>query len=75
MWMDRIKAIDFETILQRARICSQEIAEHGDNILYRSKKKGESAVAFNRLAEGIACLVFVAGGVTIFGLHFEAKKE
>lgn len=51
--------------------CAQHIAEHGDIILYRSKKKGETAAAFNALARAVAILSFSLGGVTIFGLHFE----
>jgi hypothetical protein len=34
---------------------------------------GESAKAFNALARGIAALSFAPGGVTTFGMHFEAK--
>ena len=32
----------------------------------------ETAAAFNALAEGLACLAFSPGGVTFYGLHFEA---
>lgn len=53
----------------------QMIAEHGDDVLFRSKKKGASAAAFNALARGIAALSFVPGGVTLFGLHFENTQE
>lgn len=51
--------------------CGQMIAEHGDNILFKSKKKGENAAAFNALAEALAILSFAPGGVTFLGLHFE----
>lgn len=59
---------------ERARICGDVVAEKGDIIQFRSKRKGETAAAFNRLAEGIACLAFAPGGVTAFGLHFEAPS-
>jgi len=75
LWIEQLRSRDWAYIEQRAKVCSQEIAEHGDNILYRSRKKGETATAFNRLAEGVACLAFAPGGVTIFGQHFEAKGE
>lgn len=73
LWIEQLRSRDWAYIEQRAKVCSQEIAEHGDNILYRSRKKGETATAFNRLAEGVACLAFAPGGVTIFGQHFDAK--
>lgn len=62
-------------IEERARVCGQVIASEGDNILYRSKKQGQTAEAFNRLAEGIACLAFTPGGVRVFGMHFVAKVK
>lgn len=72
LWIDQMRRQPWEVIQERATICSQHIAEHGDLILFRGKKKGESAEAFNRLAEGIACLSFVPGGVKVFGGHWEA---
>jgi hypothetical protein len=62
---------DWDYIKARAEACSQVIAEHGDNILFKSKKPGETARAFNALAEAIACLSFLPGGVTVFGQHWE----
>jgi hypothetical protein len=50
------------------------VAHHGDNILYRSKKKGESAKAFNALAKGLACLAFAPGGVNAFGGHWQTNS-
>lgn len=72
MWIDRLRGNPWEAIQERAKVCSQHIAEHGDLILFKGKKKGESAEAFNRLAEGIACLAFCPGGVKLFGSHWEA---
>jgi hypothetical protein len=59
-----------DALLARGPELTQIIASHGDNILYRSKKKGESAKAFNALAEAVAILSFMPGGVTVFGCHF-----
>jgi hypothetical protein len=58
---------------QLAKEAAQVVAEKGDRILFRSKKRGETAAAFNKLAEGIAVLAFAPGGVKVFGLHFEAR--
>lgn len=67
MWIDRLKQQPFAVVMARAKDASQTIAEHGDIILYKSKKKGETAKAFNALAEGVAILAFMPGGVKIFG--------
>ena len=75
LWIERLRGAPWEHVERRARECSQVIAEHGDNLLFRSKKKGDTAEAFNRLAEGIACLSFCPGGVKIFGEHWEAVLE
>lgn len=53
-----------------ARGWGQYIAEHGDIILYRSGKKGESAKAFAVLARGLGALAYQPGGVTFLGEHF-----
>lgn len=70
-WAERLRRLSWEQLIERAKVCSQHIAEHGDNLLFRSKKKGESADAFNHLAEGIACLSFASGGLKLWGNHWE----
>jgi len=75
LWIEQLKSAGWDHILQRARQCSQVVAEKGDVILFRGKKKGESAAAFNALAEGIACLAFAPGGVKCFGGHWEACQK
>ncbi|GAB4430130.1 MAG: hypothetical protein Kow0031_10890 [Anaerolineae bacterium] len=46
------------------------IAAQGDAILYRSPGKTARAVA--ALTEAVATMAFCPGGITAFGLHFEA---
>ena len=62
-------------ILREAADAGAYIAAHGDDVLYRGVKAGATAKAFNKLARGIACLAFATGGVTVFGLHFEADAS
>lgn len=69
-WIIKLKDQTAEYRQQRANACCSEIAHHGDRILYATEGTAE---AFNRLAEGIACLAFQPGGVTAFGRHWEAK--
>jgi len=47
------------------------VAEKGDVILYRGKKKGETSKAVCSLVTGLACLSFSPGGVSFLGLRFE----
>lgn len=51
------------------------IAERSDNILYRGKKKGETAELVSKLAWGIALMSFCPGGIKVFGRHWETKNE
>jgi len=75
LWITEMQKTPWPRLQEQGQACSQIIAEHGDNILYRSKKRGETALAFNALARAIAILAFAPGGVTAFELHFEAKYE
>lgn len=71
LWIEAVRHWPVEDRLSRSRVCAQEIAEHGD-VLQFGGKKGAAAAAFNRLAEGLACLAFSPGGVRFMGLRFEA---
>lgn len=63
-----------EEDLKYAQETSSILGSEGDKLLFRGKKKGETARIFNRTAKAIAVLSFCPGGITIFGQHFEAKK-
>lgn len=69
-WAEKLRALSWVEVAVRSRICGQHVAEHGDIILFKGKK-GSTAEAFNRLAEGLACLSFARGGVTFCGLSFD----
>jgi len=55
-----------------ARSTGQLIAEKGDILLFGGTKKGEAAAIMNAMIEAIAVMAFLPGGITLFGLHFEA---
>ena len=73
LWIAKLKQQPHDVILARAQVLATTVASTADNVLYRSKKKGETAKAFNALAEAIAVLSFCPGGITFRGLHFEAQ--
>lgn len=58
---------------KEANKLSAVLGERGDVLLFGGGKKGEAAEMFNGVARAIACLSFVAGGVTLFGNHWESK--
>jgi hypothetical protein len=67
MWMLELK---HATGAQRAEIgsrCAEEVAAHGDVLLYGGKG---CAAVFNALAKGIAVAAHQPGGVTVFGRHW-----
>lgn len=49
------------------------LGAEGDTLLYRTK--GKTARMMDRLCEVVAVLAFCPGGISLFGLHFEAKTE
>lgn len=73
LWQLCLQERTWDYIRERLPALSLMIAEHGDNILFKSKKAGDTAVAFNALAESVAILSFVPGGVRLFGQHWEGK--
>lgn len=75
LWIEKLRAKSFAQIQERATACADVIAETGDVLLFRGGKEGQAAEAFNRTAEGVACLSFAPGGVTVLGLHFETVLE
>ncbi len=75
LWIEKLKDRPMSYILERAKECGQVVAEKGDIIQFKSKKKGETANAFNALAEGIACAAFALGGITFMGMKFEYQRS
>lgn len=69
LWVDTILRENWsvDRLQRESAEAAQEIAEHGDRILFKSKG---TAQAFNALAKGIAILSFCPGGIEVFGLKF-----
>jgi hypothetical protein len=54
-------------LIAQAPSMGQYLAEHGDRLLFRSKRKGETVEAFTMCAKALAILSFFPGGVTFLG--------
>jgi hypothetical protein len=52
---------------------SEVVAHRGDALMFTTKKRGDTAKAFNSLARGIAALACHRGGVTVFGYTWCAE--
>lgn len=75
-WMDKLRGCSPEEIRERSETCADFIAgPAGADILFPSEKKGANAEAFNRLAEGLACVALCRGYVELWGLRIVAPGE
>lgn len=78
MWLMELGNRDIDFLQKRAHICSQTVAEKGDVLMYGSKKKGAAGEVFNRLAEGMACLLLITKHPVPFNnmvFHYDGKIE
>ena len=52
----------------------QALTDHGEALVAGGGQEGQVAAGFNALAEGLAILAFVPGGVRLFGSHWDARE-
>ena len=62
---------DFKRVSEHSSL----LGEHGDALMFKSKKKGFTAQVANAVADAIAVLSFVPGGIDLFDRHWESKVE
>lgn len=78
LWIMHVRSWTPERRAERAAVCGQVVAEHGDVIQFKqpATKKHHigTAEAFNALAEALALLSFYPGGVKFAGQHWESKS-
>lgn len=76
LWVAEMRASGGPTDKDRedARGLTDDLAARGDVLLYGSKRKGEAAALFNRLAHAVAVLSFSPGGIRLFGEHWDAAE-
>jgi hypothetical protein len=57
---------------QETRDFADVLATEGDAVLFKGHKKGDTARVMKGLIRALAVMAFVPGGVTAWGLHFDA---
>jgi hypothetical protein len=70
LWIESLRQMSPEQRQARADELADVIAERSDSILFRGARHGESAAAFNALAEALAIGAFQPGGASAFGSHW-----
>ena len=61
LWVDKYRDCSKATLERIARNAGAVLAEKGDQLLFRSKKRGQTAEAFNNIASGIAAAALATG--------------
>ena len=80
LWIEQLRPLGREAIFARVKeLQAAEIRDGmpligAEELLFRGSKPGDSARAFNAVAEALACLSFCPGGVRAFGGHWDATK-
>jgi hypothetical protein len=70
LWIMQVAGLTADERAARGRAAAQIVASHGDDILFRGARSGDSAAAFNALAQGLALGAFQPGGITFAGHHW-----
>lgn len=78
LWILQMRAEgwSFAERQERARVAGKLISERADLLIREPTKPvhhEERAELLNRLAEGVACMAFTPGGVTLFGKAFRGE--
>lgn len=69
-WIRDLGGLTDDQRSARANRCGRIVAEHGDVLMFGTKKRGQVTEVFNALAEGIACAAYQPGGITFAGHHW-----
>lgn len=74
LWIGRLARDGYPTpeTIERCRAWTEELCgPGGEDLLFRSKKPGQTAERFNDLAYVLAVMAFCPGGITFLGRHWE----
>ena len=79
LWIDRMRFWRWEYRQQVAALCQEVISHHQgiaaicDTEARGTARKGDLALCFNAMAQGLALLAFCPGGIVFAGHHWEAQ--
>jgi len=62
----------FDWEWEAARAFADVLGSEGDALLFKGFRKGDTARMMHRLIATLAVMAFVPGGITAWGLHFDA---
>ena len=76
IWIKKMKNIPLEDVWKRLDEISGTLpsllSTKGEAFIFGTGKKGEAAKMFNEVAEGVALMSFLPGGIHIFEHHWES---
>jgi hypothetical protein len=75
LWIRDLEHLTFDQRQDRARRCAEVLRGPSMGEAVSFPIKGKSRLAFNALAEGIACCAYQPGGIKCFGHHFQAEHN
>jgi hypothetical protein len=79
MWIDKTRFWRWEYRQEVAALCQEVISHHQgiaaicDTEARGTARKGDLALCFNAIAQGLALLSFCPGGIVFAGHHWEAQ--
>jgi hypothetical protein len=73
IWELKAQGGPTEQDYERVRDYATIFGAQGDQLLFQSKTRGQTADLMNKLVEAMAVMAFVPGGVKAFGLYFNAS--
>lgn len=71
LWQMKLQEKSWAHLQGRLSVAQEVLFKSSEALLGFGGKKGEAAEAFNAVAEAIAILSFLPGGVTLFGQTWE----
>lgn len=77
LWCADLRDRTPQELLELTHAAADSIAEHGDILMFRSGRRGETAAAFNTFAKALAAAVLIdpPGGVVVFGMHWRERNS